>query len=302
MNPTLVQRQTMDELIRLRHSVAFPPDLAPRLRGHIEAGLEGIGVTSRLRLSKERLNDLARCEGLFHSRLSGERAPFELTFKPAAGTLLHKAVEVDVGAREEIGAWDLAERAASRLQDDRRFRAYWESVGPAAQDELLMETVRAVEMFRASFPPLRLLRPQLAPVTEMWLEAGFRSGMVIVSGCVDLLLHRHQPPAATRLLLDLKSGRAWPEHPEDMRMYALLYTLRFGIPPVRVATLFLASGQWQAEDVTEEALFHAADRVVAGAGVAARLTGGQGPQLAAGPHCSWCPRQMACPAAKGRVA
>ena len=36
-----------------------------------------------------------------------------------------------------------------------------------------------------------------------------------------------------------------------MRFYALVMTLRFGVPPYRAASLFLESGTWQSEDVTE---------------------------------------------------
>ena len=67
-------------------------------------------------------------------------------------------------------------------------------------------------------------------------------------------------------------------------------TLRFGVPPYRVASLFLDSGEWQAEDVTEETLFHAADRVVAAARAAAALMNGREAVLTAGVYCGWCPR------------
>ncbi len=83
-----------------------------------------------------------------------------------------------------------------------------------------------------------------------------------------------------------------------MRFYALLMTLRFGVPPYRVASFFLESGAWQAEDVTEEALMHAADRVVAAARTAAALANGREPSLSAGPYCGWCPRAAVCPAAE----
>ncbi len=88
---------------------------------------------------------------------------------------------------------------------------------------------------------------------------------------------------ATRLAIDLKTGNAYPEFAEDMRFYALLLTLRFGVPPYRVASLFLESGAWQAEDVTEDALHHAADRVIAAARSGARaLRAGRGRSLTPG--------------------
>ena len=83
-----------------------------------------------------------------------------------------------------------------------------------------------------------------------------------------------QPMRGQRLLIDLKTGGAYPEHAEDNRAYALLHTLRFGVPPYRVASFFLEGGTWQAEDVHEELLFHAADRVIATARAASSLRAG----------------------------
>jgi hypothetical protein len=77
-------------------------------------------------------------------------------------------------------------------------------------------------------------------------------------------------------------------------------TLRFGVPPYRVASLFLDSGEWQAEEVEEEILFHAADRVVSAARAARALLGGREPDLTPGPWCAWCPRAFVCPSAEAQ--
>ena len=118
-----------------------------------------------------------------------------------------------------------------------------------------------------------------------------------VRGSMIVVLNRPEPSRSTRLLLDLKSGGAWPEHPEDMRLYALLYTLRTGVPPLRVATFLLSCGEWQPEEVTEEMLERAASRVVTAVRAAARGLSGGAPILDPGPHCRRCPRRSACPAA-----
>jgi hypothetical protein len=97
-------------------------------------------------------------------------------------------------------------------------------------------------------------------------------------------------------MLDLKTQDAWTEHAEDMRFYALLATLRFGIPPARVATVYLTSGSWQPEDVDDRCLDRAAERVIAGIESAARARSGADPVLTPGRHCSWCPRARTCPA------
>jgi hypothetical protein len=82
-----------------------------------------------------------------------------------------------------------------------------------------------------------------------------------------------------------------------------LIALRYGVPPYRVATFFLESGEWQPEDVTEETLGRAVDRVVAAAGTALALLEGKEPALRPGPYCAWCPRAPECPAyAEARAA
>jgi hypothetical protein len=70
------------------------------------------------------------------------------------------------------------------------------------------------------------------------------------------------------------------------------------VPPYRAASLFLESGQWQAEDVSEDGLQHAADRVIAAASSAAALLSGREPQLTPGHYCAWCPRSTVCAVAE----
>ena len=112
--------------------------LPQRLRAAVESGLPDLkdpkgrlGPKGRLRLSKERLNDLQRCEGLFQSGLIGERPPFELSFKSASGTLLHKAVELEVGARE---------RASDPLTDpEQRQTAEYNALAAAVELDVLTD-------------------------------------------------------------------------------------------------------------------------------------------------------------------
>ena len=63
-------------------------------------------------------------------------------------------------------------------------------------------------------------------------------------------------------------------------------------------SLFLESGEWQAEDVGEQALHHAADRVIAAARSAAAAANGREPALTPGVYCGWCPRADVCPVAQ----
>ena len=294
-----MQRRTIDQLLDVGDGRAFAPDLERGLREAIERGIEGVldGSTQPLVLSKEPLNDLDRCEGSFHADLSGERPPFEHSAASATGTLAHRAIEVDVAAGHAVEPDRVVELASERLGRDRRFALYWDGLDQVERAELAMQALRSLVQFRASFPPVHAFRRALAPVSELWLESPFANGLVTVRGRVDLVLNPARTGRATRVLIDLKGGRARSEHPEDMRLYALLYTLRTGVPPVRVATFFLSSGEWMLEDVSDSTLEHAADRVVAAAGSASRRARGDPPRLVPGPHCARCPVRDRCPAA-----
>jgi hypothetical protein len=300
------QRRTLDRLIGTAERPVFAADLRQRLVDRIEGAARELELGEPLWLGKEALNQLGRCEGRFAARLEGEDPPFEHSVNTAAGVLVHKAIEVDVGARDGQEAHAIAVTAVERLTErEERFAEYWRTRSGPEQDELLMEVVRKVTLFQGSFPPLRELRREMAPVTELPVKALLLGGDLTLSGKIDLVLgvpDRLEPGRATRLAVDLKTGGAWPEYAEDMRFYALLMTLRFGVPPYRVASLFLDSGEWQAEEVSEETLLHAADRVVSAARAAGSLLGGREPALTPGSWCSWCPRALTCPSAEPRSA
>jgi hypothetical protein len=296
------QRRTLDRLIGQQERPVFAADLPERLAGRIRDGLSDLVLEPPLWLGKEKLKDHDRCPGLFDAKVSGAgaAAPFEHGERSATGVLLHTAIEVEVGVRDELDAHALAAKAADRLVTrEERFAEFWERTEPVERDLLLMETVRAIELFRASFPPLRELRGELTPMTEFRAKAELFAGGLVLSGKIDLILGRQakDDPAARRLVIDLKSAGAHPEYVEDLRFYALLLTLRLGVPPYRVASFFLDSGEWQAEDVTEETLGRAVDRVVDAARTAAGLGDGRALELNPGPWCGWCPVAETCPAA-----
>jgi hypothetical protein len=298
------QRRTLDRLIGTEERPVFAADLRQRLVDRIEGAARELELGEPLWLGKEALNQLARCEGRFAARLEREDPPFEHSVNTAAGVLVHKAIEVEVGSRDGMDPHAIAVTAATRLAErEERFAEFWREQSGSEQDELLMEVVRKVTLFQGSFPPLRDLRREMAPITELPVKAQLLGGALTLSGKIDLVLgvpDRLEPNRATRLAVDLKTGGAWPEHAEDMRFYALLMTLRFGVPPYRVASLFLDSGEWQAEEVAEETLFHAADRVVSTARAAGALLGGREPMLTPGAWCAWCPRAFVCPSAEPR--
>jgi hypothetical protein len=298
------QRRTLDGLIGTAERPVFPGDLVPRIRDRIEETARAFELEEPLWLGKSNLTDLGRCPGLFDAVRAGERGPFAFSARFAAGRLAHKAVELEVAGREDRDTHGIVEVASERLREDDAFRGFWDGLEPMRRDETLMDAAKTLELFRSTLPPLRRMRRELAPSTEWHVRVELLGGALVLSGQLDLVLgsgSSAEPHRATRLAIDLKTGRAWPEHAEDMRFYALLLALRFGVPPYRVATLYLDSGEWQAEDVDDRVLTRAADRVVEAVRAASASQNGRPLPLRPGPFCTWCPRAASCPSSAAAV-
>ena len=276
---------------------SFPAGLGAELAGLLDAGL-GPLVADRqpdqpLVLTKRLLGHVHSCEGL----LGAERdAGFAWTTQSALGTVAHKAVELSVTLRHRPAPLDLVEMALERLMDgsDRSIGA-WLLDAPAVElAEVRGAAADWLTKFEDTFPPLqRSWRPRL----ESSLTVEACGGRVQLRGRVDLALGRADGTSARVLIVDFKTGRARPVHTEDLRFYALLETIRVGLPPFRLATFSLDSGTWIAEDVDTDTLLAAARRIIEGATKLLALEAGRPPVLRAGPLCRWCPARVECPAA-----
>src|SRR5437899_4778216 len=217
MEPTAVQRRTLEGLIGLGKGPDVDPDLGAALRARLEEEIEldelakaGWSATRPLWVGKGLMNDRDRCDGLFDARVHREGPPFEHSATSGAGVLFHKAIELDVATERGCDLRSLCDRAASRLvETDRSFNAFWGGLDGSDRAESLAEAGRRVALFRDSFPAMaRTWQPQ----TELPLKVRLAGGLVVLSGTPDLVLGR-----STRLIIDFKSGGAWPEHPEDAR-------------------------------------------------------------------------------------
>ena len=80
----------------------------------------------------------------------------------------------------------------------------------------------------------------------------------------------------------------------------MLDTLRVGTPPRLLASSYLDSGRISTEQVTEDLLWAAVDRVVDAAGRIITLEAGErDPVKRTGPMCRWCSLRATC--AEGRA-
>ncbi len=274
----------------------FHRGTGPALRDLLEDGL-GPLVTDRraddpLVLAKRTLAHVETCEGL----VVAERAVgFAWSTAAGRGAVAHKAVELSMTLRVCPAPLDLVDLAIERLIDgDRGIRGWLLDLPPAERAELRGAAADWVVKFQDTFP---VLQPAWRPRLESLLTVDLCGGRVLLRGKVDLALGRPEGTQARVLIVDFKSGRPQAVHAADLGFYALLETIRVGVPPYRLATFSLDSGAWAAEDVDPGVLGAAARRTVEAAARIVAVDRGGAPKLRPGPACRWCPAAAHCPAA-----
>src|SRR5262249_20330053 len=152
--------------------------------------------------------------------------------------------------------------------------------------------VALVAAFQECFPPLK---PAWIPVTESRVRVELCGGRIVLSGKTDLTLGRAAGPPANKVIIDLKAGRPAPSHPDDLRFYALLETIKLGVPPRKLATYYLETGRPHPEEVSQPLLRAAARRTVDGVQKIVELACRERtPAKMPGPACRWCPVRDDC--------
>jgi hypothetical protein len=274
------------------------PAFDPRLRADLREGLERrlapvadrVPEGETLWVSKHLLSSVHGCEGLF---LAQDGEEFRWTPQTARGTVAHKAIELSVSWRGDPAAGELVDEAIARLiAGNDRIGDYLGGLGEGERAELHGEASERVSMFLECFPRLEA---RWRPVAESRLRADLNDDRIVLSGKVDLTVGRAEGVRAGKVLIDLKTGGFAPSHREDLRFYALIETLRLGVPPRLLASYYLDGGRLQEEAVSEDTLASAFERVVAGADAAVALRHeGRAPVLRPGAPCRWCPQRSEC--------
>ena len=295
LNPA--QLQVLGELGSVDRPV-FRSDLRDDLRSYLEAELDQTAAEAdeALFLSKYQLGLLHGCEARFVAERSRS---FAWSIPSARGAVAHKAIELMVTHRRSPTPLDLVERAMDRIEDDEASLGdFLRSLDEGERAELASKANDFVTTFVETFPPLER---QWKPVTEYSVRALLCDDRLTLRGKVDLSLgYIRQGREAGKVLIDLKTGQPGHGHLEDLRFYALLETLKMGVPPRLLVNYYLDAGTPRREAVTEELLWAAARRVVDGVRIMADLSGVEArePTRAAGFNCRWCPINDEC--AEGR--
>ncbi|HEX4868356.1 MAG TPA: PD-(D/E)XK nuclease family protein [Acidimicrobiales bacterium] len=273
---------------------AFDPRLRAELRAELEERLAPLADQlprgTSLWVSKHLLSSVHGCEGMFVARDAEE---FAWTPANARGVVAHKAIELAVSWRGDPAPGLLVDEALARLASGTdSIAGYLGALGEGERAELHGEATERVSMFQECFPRLEA---RWRPVPESRLRADLCNDRIVLSGKVDLTVGRAEGVRAGKVLIDLKTGGFAPTHVDDLRFYALVETLRLGVPPRLLASYYLDGGRLHDETVHEALLRAALERVVRGVEAAVDLRhNGRVPTLRPGPPCRWCPVQQGC--------
>ncbi len=273
----------------------FEADLASRLRADLEERLAPVAAQlegRQLVVHKAALARVHTCEG--HQVAEAETG-FSWSAAAAVGVVAHKAIELSVSLARTDGLAALVDLAIERLAADvdRAPGAWLAAASELDRAEIRGGAIDRALKFEDEFPPIkRAWRPRL----ESTLLTSLCDDRIVVRGKVDLALGQARGTTSGVLIVDFKTGKPRRDHTDDLRFYALLETLRAGVPPFRVASWYLDSGQCHQEDVDVELLQAAARRLADGTRKLHELEVVlRPPTWSAGPVCQYCSARQTCP-------
>lgn len=278
----------------------FPSKLAKQLRFDLDQGLtpvlKDLAPNEDLHLSKHLIQRIHGCEVRLVAEDNSED-PFVVTVPIARGTIAHKAVELGIHWRGDPLPLTLVDEAIQSLAlTDHWLSEFLNTCSETDLAELRSTAGDRVAKFFECFPPLHA---KWRPVTESSQIVDLAGGRIRLRGKVDLTLGVARGLQAGKVVIDLKTGAPRPAHRDDLRFYALLDTIRVGVPPRLVASFYLDMGEARTEAVTEDLLFATVARTVdAAQRLAALRTGTVEPVYRPSYGCRWCPVLANCDVGK----
>jgi CRISPR/Cas system-associated exonuclease Cas4 (RecB family) len=283
-----VQQEVVEQIGAVRESwPEFPAELRYELRGELEKGtaehVQLLGDDVSIWANKHAIASVHGCEKKFLAdrEFPGWSVPL------ARGSVVHKAIELSINWRGTPIPADLVDESMASLEhSEQNISGFLQELPDADRAQLRSDSVDLVTKFDECWPDLK---KQWRPVTESKIRMELFDGRVVLQGKIDLTLGRAEGLRAGKVLVDLKSGKFQPGHMHDLRYYAMIETVRIGVPPRRIASYYLDQGRFHSEDVTEEMLFSAAQRAIDGINRMIELElDPSDPRVATSPACRWC--------------
>jgi PD-(D/E)XK nuclease superfamily protein len=218
---------------------------------------------------------------------------FSWSVRNAAGSVAHRAAELLLVGRLDSTPMDAVAAAIDLMcEENQGFAAFLDDGPPARAAAVRTDATSHVTSLVHGFP---VLPKRMLPRTEQSFQATLGSRTIQLNARPDLALGRPAGPDARSLLIDLKTGTPHQSHVDDLRFYALVFMLRWGAPPWRIASYYAPDGTWNAEDVDADVLQAAALRTSdAILRMAEILCSNRPPSLSPGPGCNWCALNETC--------
>lgn len=287
------QQRILDEVFSFSTPrPSYEPDLVQRLGW----GLDDVVVAApdpgkRVVVGKYHLGWVHRCEGRYWA---GRTEPFEWTVAMIRGRVAHRAIEAAFVLGGSAAPLDLVEKAVDALmagEEQESLVYFLRELPDLDMARLKAEANDAVVAFLSDWPPIDR---RWTPRVESRVAVSLAGGRVRLQAKYDMAFGRPAGTEARVIVVDFKTGSPRPQDPEDLRFYALVDTLRNGVPPFRVASYYLEEGRVAVETIGEDALRSAARRTADGLRAILEIEAGREPALTPGPACKWCPARHAC--------
>ena len=295
------QKRIFEELLNVAgERPTASANIGEILRDRIDAGTRaavGAWPETTFFLSKSLHSGLGNCEGqvLADYQQREQSRDRKLPLPAAVGIVAHRAIQIShTHADEAFSPDQLARLALEGSLEEEGFNAFWSQAAANTQSDVLTRAVSATLGFLDTFPPLA---NAWAPRFEESVSA--KAGGVRLAARMDLVLGRPKPDGRqTMLLADIKTSDIRENHFDEAMFYALIASIRHGVPPYRSTVISVSSGEWTDPDVTTDRMLSVADDVVerVNAGVAV-LTEQRSPKLSPSFACSWCSARSTCSAA-----
>ncbi len=270
-------------------------DLAAELRDALEKDLTplsgALAGDEDVLVNKFALYQVHACEGLLHA---SRAEPFDWSVAKIRGRVALKAIEASILSPRVLPPLDLVDHAIERIASDgeRGEAQFVRALSPLDLAQLKGEANDAVVKFLTDWPPIERT---WIPRVESGVRVALCDGRVVLRAKYDLAFGRPAGTEARVIIVDFKTGGEYARYSDDLRFYALVETLRSGVPPFRVASYYLDTGDFFVENVTEDLLGLAVRRTVDGArAMLETRPGGREPVLSPGGWCRFCPAQAEC--------
>ena len=292
LNPQ--QRDVRDELLLYGQPRPTPDrDLGRTLRqraiSELTALADGLDPSQWIRVDKHRLSQAHTCTGYLRARSSEE---FGWSVANVRGKVLHRALEGLIMSAYRRSPLELAHAAIDELaseDDDRTPGPFLAALPSGDRQDLARDVNDLVVKFVADWPPVLA---GWSPRVETPVRRAY--GPIHLQAQFDLALGVPLGDEARTFIVDFKSGWQQTDHRLEARFYGLMETLRSRVPPYRVATYYLDSGEYTFDDVDEDLLSTTFDWVVEG--VRRIILAKSDDQIDYEPSaaCRWCPARHEC--------